>query len=89
MDGRPMERFSHHRGGRRGRGLRDRRLGRGAQASARHDAAWRAAPVPEPLAADLPKARTGRRVTTLGEAVQLRAFHEVATDPGKAGPSGP
>jgi superfamily II DNA or RNA helicase len=54
-------------------------LGPAARASALHEAAWRAAPVPEALAEKLSQDRdkSGRRATTLGEAMRLLVFREI------------
>jgi superfamily II DNA or RNA helicase len=63
-------------------------LGPAAQASALHEAAWRAAPVPDALAEELSSTCAGtpivrgRRAANLGEAMRLLAFYEGVIEAG-------
>jgi superfamily II DNA or RNA helicase len=84
MDGAPVERFSSFEEAVAAVDYEVGALGPRVQASALHDAPWRTAAVPAALAealGRLPSTRTGRRPTTLGDALRLRAFHEVALAP--------
>jgi superfamily II DNA or RNA helicase len=77
MDGKPMERFSTFEEAVAAVDYEVSAMGPAVQRSAEPAAAWRRAPVPEALAADLPPARTGRRVATMGEAMALLVFRKV------------
>ena len=81
MDGALIERFSTIEEAVQAVDYEVGRLGRTAQASAFAGAAWRRAPAPPTVAADpasAPRdARTGRTITTLGEAMRLAVFDRV------------
>lgn len=77
VDGRAMERFSTIEEAVQAVDYEVERRGRAARASAREEAPWRHAPVPETLAAALPRARTGRRASNMGEAMRLAVWSKV------------
>jgi superfamily II DNA or RNA helicase len=74
MDGKVVERFSSLEEAVAAVDYEVERLGRSAQASAREDAPWRAAPVPAALAAALPAEHSGRRIHAMGEAARLAVW---------------
>jgi superfamily II DNA or RNA helicase len=84
MDGALVERFSSFEEAVAAVDYEVSALGPRAQASALHDAPWRSAPVPAPLAESLPPTRTGRKPSTLGEALRLQVFHEAHRARGRA-----
>jgi superfamily II DNA or RNA helicase len=75
IDGRPMERFSVLEEAVQAVDYELDQKGRATSASARTDAAWRAAPAPE--AAALSVGASGRPPLTLAEALQADAFERV------------
>jgi superfamily II DNA or RNA helicase len=80
MDGALIERFSTIEEAVQAVDYEVGRLGRGAQASALAGAAWRRGPAPSTVTADpsAPRdARTGRAITTLGEAMRLAVFDRI------------
>src|SRR6185437_1220019 len=85
VDGAPAERFSTLEEAVQAVDYEVDRRGRAAAASARHDAAWRLAPVPPALAASVPPGRTGRKPVSMGEAMALLVWQRVA---GAAKPPG-
>ena len=77
VDGAEAERFSTIEEAVQAVDYEVERHGRPACVSARDGAAWRKAAVPQQLQAALPPVRTGRRATTLGEAMRLAVWAKV------------
>lgn len=77
LDGKEMERYSTMEEAVAAVDWEVDRRGRGAAFSARHDAAWRRAAVPEALSQKLPRGRTGRKPTSMGEAMRLVVWSRV------------
>jgi ATP-dependent helicase IRC3 len=73
LDGRAMDRFSRLEEAVEAMDYEIERFGRACAASARPDAPWRRAPVPEPLLA-----RCREKPSTLAEALRLLAFDRVS-----------
>lgn len=77
VDGKLVERFSTIEEAVSAVDYEVEQRGRAASASARHKAAWRASAVPDSMASALPPMKTGRRPSTMGEAMRLMVYHQV------------